>query len=46
MYNFETGFTPPITFGATRRIGARGSYIVKLDLKKKVLVPVDTWMAP
>ncbi len=46
MYNFETGLTPPVTFGATRRIGALGGYVVKLDLKKKTLLPVDEWMAP
>ncbi|MGE5321922.1 MAG: ABC transporter substrate-binding protein [Actinomycetota bacterium] len=46
MYNFNTGLTPPVTFGATRRIGALGAYVVKLDLKKKTLLPVDEWMAP
>jgi hypothetical protein len=46
MYNFNTGLTPPVTFGATRRIGALGGYVVKLDLKKKTLLPVDEWMSP
>jgi ABC-type branched-subunit amino acid transport system substrate-binding protein len=46
MYNFDTRLTPPVTFGATRRIGALGGYVVKLDLKKKTLLPVDEWMAP
>jgi ABC-type branched-subunit amino acid transport system substrate-binding protein len=46
MYSFNTGLTPPITFGATRRIGALGSYVVKLDLKNKTLLPVDEWMVP
>lgn len=46
MYNFNTGLTPPVTFGATRRIGALGGYVVKLDLKKKTLLPVDEWIAP
>ena len=46
MYDFNTGLTPPVTFGATRRIGALGGYVVKLDLKKKTLHPVDQWMAP
>ncbi|HST79294.1 MAG TPA: ABC transporter substrate-binding protein [Verrucomicrobiae bacterium] len=46
MYSFDTGLTPPVTFGATRRIGALGGYVVKLDLKKKTLLPVDEWMAP
>lgn len=46
MYAFSTGLTPPVTYGATRRIGALGAYVVKLDLKNKTLAPVDSWMAP
>lgn len=46
LYGFNTGLTPPVTYGATRRIGALGSYVVKLDLKKKTLLQVDDWMAP
>jgi ABC-type branched-subunit amino acid transport system substrate-binding protein len=46
MYNFETGLTPPVTFGATRRIGALGSYVMKLDLKNNTLLQAADWMAP
>jgi ABC-type branched-subunit amino acid transport system substrate-binding protein len=46
MYGFNTGLTPPVTYGATRRIGALGAYIVKLDLKNKTLAPVGSWMTP
>ncbi len=46
MYNFETGLTPPVTFGTTRRIGALGSYVMKLDLKNNTLLPAAEWMAP
>ena len=46
MYGFNTGLTPPVTYGATRRIGALGAYIVKLDLKNKTLAPVGSWMVP
>jgi ABC-type branched-subunit amino acid transport system substrate-binding protein len=46
MYNFETGFTPPVTFGTTRRIGALGSYVMKLDLKNNTLLQNAEWMAP
>ena len=28
LYRFQTGLTPPITFTANRRIGARGAYVV------------------
>ena len=46
MYGFQTGLTPPISFGATKRIGALGAYVVKLDLKNKTFVPVESWMSP
>jgi ABC-type branched-subunit amino acid transport system substrate-binding protein len=46
LYGFNTGLTPPLSYGATRRIGALGSYVVKLDLKNKTLLQVDEWMAP
>ena len=28
LYQFETGLTPPLTYTANRRIGARGAYIL------------------
>src|SRR5262249_35028421 len=43
MYGFQTGLTPPISFGANKRIGALGAYVVKLDLKNKTFVPVESW---
>jgi hypothetical protein len=46
MYGFETGLTPPISFGANKRIGALGAYVVKLDLKNKTFVPVESWVSP
>jgi ABC-type branched-subunit amino acid transport system substrate-binding protein len=46
MYGFQTGLTPPISYSATRRIGALGAYVVKLDLKNKTFAPVDSWIAP
>jgi ABC-type branched-subunit amino acid transport system substrate-binding protein len=46
IYGFNTGLTPPVTFGATRRIGALGSYVVRLDLKNKSFTPVDSWIVP
>lgn len=45
-YGFNTGLTPPVTYGATRRIGALGAYIVMLDLKNRTLAPTGPWMAP
>jgi ABC-type branched-subunit amino acid transport system substrate-binding protein len=46
IYDFNTGLTPPVTYGTTRRIGALGAYIVKLDLKNRTLAPADAWMVP
>ena len=46
MYGFKTGLTPPISYSPTRRIGALGAYVVKLDLKNKTFAPVDSWIAP
>jgi len=45
-YGFNTGLSPPVTYGATRRIGALGAYIVMLDLKNRTLAPTGSWMAP
>jgi ABC-type branched-subunit amino acid transport system substrate-binding protein len=44
FYNYQTGLTPPITYGPNRRIGAMGAYIVTVDLKKKEFVPVSGWV--
>jgi len=46
IYGFNTGLTPPVTFSATRRIGALGAYVVRLDLKNKSFTPVGSWMVP
>ncbi len=44
LYNFNTGLTPPITFGATRRVGALGAHVVKLDTKTHTFAPAAPWM--
>lgn len=46
MYNFTTGWTPPVTYGTTRRVGALGAYVVRLNLKDKSFTPVEPWMVP
>ncbi|MCU1257070.1 MAG: Extracellular ligand-binding receptor [Candidatus Angelobacter sp.] len=46
MYNFSTGLTPPITYTTTRRTGALGAHVVKLDLKNKSFIPLDSWIVP
>jgi ABC-type branched-subunit amino acid transport system substrate-binding protein len=44
LRQFDTGFSPPITFGPGRRIGALGSYVVQLDLKERTFAPVGGWI--
>ena len=44
FHDYATGLTPPITYGPNRRIGARGAYIVAIDLKEKTFVPVSGWV--
>ncbi len=44
MYTFQTGFTPPLTYGPNRRIGARGAHLQTVDLENQTMVPVgDGW---
>jgi ABC-type branched-subunit amino acid transport system substrate-binding protein len=35
LYNFETGFTPPLVYGPNQRIGARGAHILTVDLEQQ-----------
>jgi ABC-type branched-subunit amino acid transport system substrate-binding protein len=44
LYEYRTGLTPAITYGPNRRIGARGAYVVTIDLKKQQFVPVGGWI--
>jgi ABC-type branched-subunit amino acid transport system substrate-binding protein len=44
LYQFQTGLTPRISYGPNRRIGARGSHIVSVDLEKKTFAPVGKWI--
>jgi ABC-type branched-subunit amino acid transport system substrate-binding protein len=44
LYEFDTGVTPPLSYGPNRRIGARGAHLVRVDLANKTYVPVgDGW---
>jgi ABC-type branched-subunit amino acid transport system substrate-binding protein len=40
LYRFDTGVTPPLSFGPNRRIGARGAHIVTVDLQNRMYKPV------
>jgi len=33
-----------LSFGPNRRIGARGAYVVAVDLKNKQLTPASAWI--
>ncbi|HEX8088756.1 MAG TPA: ABC transporter substrate-binding protein, partial [Blastocatellia bacterium] len=46
MRNYATGVIAPVTFGPNRRIGANGSYIVKVDLAGKRYVAVSDRVVP
>ncbi len=43
FYTYETGFTPPLSYGPNRRIGARGAHVVAVDLLTKSYQPVGGW---
>jgi len=37
LHGFATGYAPPVTYTPTRRLGARGAYVLKLDLTGQTL---------
>jgi mono/diheme cytochrome c family protein len=43
LYEFETGITPPLTFGRGRRVGAPRVHVATLDPTTGTLVPVGTF---
>jgi ABC-type branched-subunit amino acid transport system substrate-binding protein len=43
LYGYQTGLTPPLSYGPNRRIGARGAHVVTVDLLKKSYEPVGAW---
>lgn len=45
LYEYQTGLTPPITYGPNRRIGAMGAYVITVNLKEKNLVPASGWIS-
>lgn len=44
LYEYETGLTPPLTYGPNRRVGAAGAYIVAVDMEKKQYVAASGWV--
>jgi ABC-type branched-subunit amino acid transport system substrate-binding protein len=45
LYEYRTGFTPAVTYGPNRRIGAMGAYVVTIDLRKKEFAPASGWIS-
>ncbi|MCU1264071.1 MAG: putative cytochrome c [Acidobacteria bacterium] len=46
LREYQTGLTPPLTYGPDRRIGALGAYVITIDLKAKKFVSASDWIAP
>jgi len=44
MSDFQPGLMPPISYNATRRIGALGGYVVALDLERKGFGKTSKWI--
>jgi ABC-type branched-subunit amino acid transport system substrate-binding protein len=40
LYTYQTGLTPPLTYGPNRRIGARGAHLLTVDIKNQKMIPV------
>jgi len=46
LYEYNTGLTPPITYGPNRRVGAVGAYVIAVDLANRQFVPASNWITP
>jgi ABC-type branched-subunit amino acid transport system substrate-binding protein len=44
LSDFHAGLVPPVSYNATRRIGALGGYVVQLDLKNKSFGQASKWI--
>jgi ABC-type branched-subunit amino acid transport system substrate-binding protein len=43
LYRYDTGLTPPLTYGPNRRIGAKGAHVMRVDVANQTKAPVGTW---
>jgi ABC-type branched-subunit amino acid transport system substrate-binding protein len=43
LYEFDTGVTPPLTFGRSRRIAAPRVHVATIDPKSGAFVPAGTF---
>lgn len=44
LAEYDTGLTPPVTYGPNRRVGVRGAYVLAVDLERQTLVPASGWI--
>lgn len=44
LVRFETEFSPPLTFGPGRRVGARGAYVMAVDAAARTVKPTGPWI--
>jgi ABC-type branched-subunit amino acid transport system substrate-binding protein len=44
LYRYDTGLTPPLTYGPNRRIGAMGAHVMVMDITKGTLRPAGEWL--
>jgi ABC-type branched-subunit amino acid transport system substrate-binding protein len=44
LSDHQTGLTPPVTYGPRRRVGARGGYVVAVEVQRQQLRPVSGWV--
>ena len=45
LYQYDSGYSAPLSFGPNRRIGALGAYIMALDEKNQRLTSVSDWIS-
>jgi ABC-type branched-subunit amino acid transport system substrate-binding protein len=43
LYRYDTGLTPPLTYGPNRRIGAMGAHVMVVDITNRTTRPVGEW---
>jgi hypothetical protein len=45
LHAFETGLSPPVTFGPDRRVGVLGAYVVEVDPAGRAFRPAGGFIA-
>ena len=45
LYEFETGLTPPVTYGPNRRLAVQGAHVMSADLQRGRFLRTGGWRA-